>query len=82
MVFNVALAAVRSPRADTIPPTLKHDLFHGQGVRPWGVSGYTDGVRYNSILSCATDSLTGFWLINMVSFKRHLIVSVRTAKLR
>eukprot|EP00959_Pyramimonas_sp_CCMP1952_P140285 2935389-Pyramimonas_sp.AAC.1 len=38
---------------------------------------YTDGVRYQSPLHCNTDSVVGFWLVNVTTQKRHLICSVR-----
>ena len=41
---------------------------------------YTDGVRYQSPTSSNCDSMTGVWLINAVSGKRHLVSTWRSGR--
>ena len=45
---------------------------------PQALAIYTDGVRYQSPLSTNCDTITGFWLINMTTGKRHLITPWRS----
>ena len=40
---------------------------------------YCDGVRYTAPLAGRTGSIVGFWAVNLVTQKRHLLAAVRSA---
>eukprot|EP00959_Pyramimonas_sp_CCMP1952_P458875 9477338-Pyramimonas_sp.AAC.1 len=40
---------------------------------PLALGIYTDGVRYQSPLSANCDTMTGYWIVNMTTHKRHLL---------
>ena len=40
---------------------------------------YMDGVRYSSIIAGRADSILGVWAYNAVTFRRHLLFSLRMA---
>lgn len=46
--------------------------------KPIPVSLYVDGVRYTAPLAGRSDSIVGFWLINMLTEKRHLFAVIRS----
>lgn len=46
---------------------------------PLPIGLYVDGVRYTSEIGAKTDNLLAFWLINLLTMKRHLIGFVRSS---
>ena len=59
-------------------PAVK-EAIRSNRQRPVPLGLYVDGVRYTSQIGARTDSLIGFWLLNLLSGKRHLLCFVRTS---
>ena len=53
-------------------PCVVHALETGKAM-PLPVAVYSDGVRYTSVVAGRSRSVCGFWLINLVTGKRHWI---------
>ena len=49
--------------------------------KPIPVSIYLDGVRFTAPTAARSESIIGYWLVNEVSGKRHLLATLRTGDL-
>jgi len=48
---------------------------------PLPLALYVDGVRYTAPLAGRTDSIVGFWLINLATSKRHILCGLRSSEM-
>eukprot|EP00959_Pyramimonas_sp_CCMP1952_P185228 3872934-Pyramimonas_sp.AAC.1 len=73
--------AERTPCILDVPAYKEHPLVlraeAADEPRPLPIGLYVDGIRYISQAAGRSDTITGFWLVNLVTQKRHLLSSLR-----
>ena len=62
--------------ADMPPAYNEHPVVSRSVKKPIPLAIYFDGVQY-----ATRSSLVGFWLVNLVSSRRHLVCSIRKGSL-